>query len=121
MQKLSGGMRMFRKSWMLMLFGLALGLASTVCAHNSNSGDIRGTVTDSTGAVMPGVNVTVTNNDTGVINKYVTNGSGLYDTNSILPGNYTLTFNKQGFDTVKRGPVALQVGTITVDGQLKVG
>ncbi len=42
-------------------------------AQNSNSGDIRGTVTDSSGAVVPGANVTVTNNDTGVVNKYVTN------------------------------------------------
>ncbi len=114
-------MSMIRRSWMLTLCGLALGLASSVLAQNSNSGDIRGTVTDPSGAVMPGVSVTVTNNDTGVITKYRTNNDGLYDTNSILPGNYTLTFNKLGFDTVKRGPVALQVGTITVDGQLKVG
>ena len=86
---------MIRRSWTLMLCGLALGLAGSVRAQNSNSGDIRGTVTDTSGAVLPGVNVTVTNNDTGVITKYVTNNDGLYDTNSILPGNYTLTFNKQ--------------------------
>ena len=90
-------------------------------AQNSNSGDIRGTVTDATGAVMPGVSVTVTNKDTGVVTKYVANGDGLYDTNSILPGNYTVRFSKSGFETVERGPVALQVGIITVDGQLKVG
>ena len=104
-----------------MLCGLALGLASSVRAQNSNSGDIRGTVTDSSGAVAPGVEVTVTDTDTGVVTKYVTNGDGLYDTNSILPGNYTVTFSKSGFETVKRGPIALQVGIITVDGQLKVG
>src|SRR5580698_4189752 len=112
---------MIRKSSILILCGLALGLASSVRAQNSNSGDIRGTVTDSSGAVVPGVNVTVANNDTGVISKYVTNGDGLYDTNSILPGSYTVTFSKGGFETTKRGPIALQVGIITVDGQLKVG
>ena len=112
---------MMRRIWMLILCGLAFGLAGSVRAQNSNSGDIRGTVTDSSGAVLPGVSVTVTNNDTGVVTKYVTNSDGLYDTNSILPGSYTLTFNKQGFDTVKRGRVALQVETITVDARLKVG
>jgi hypothetical protein len=112
---------MMRRSWMLMLCGLALGLAGSVHAQNSNSGDIRGTVTDSSGAVVPGVSVTVTNNDTGVINKYVTNGSGLYDTNSIITGNYTLEFSKQGFETFKRGPVSLQVGFFTVDATLNVG
>ena len=45
---------MTKRSWMVMLCGLALGLASSVRAQNSNSGDIRGTVTDSSGAVVPG-------------------------------------------------------------------
>jgi hypothetical protein len=112
---------MTKQSWIVMLCGLALGLSSLVRAQNSNSGDIRGTVTDSSGAVVPGVEVTVTNNDTGVLNKYVTNGSGLYDTNSIIPGNYTLEFSKQGFEKFKRGPIPLQVGFFTVDVVLSVG
>lgn len=112
---------MTKRSWLVMSSGLVLGLASSMCAQNSNSGDIRGTVTDSSGAVVPGVNITVTNNDTGVQNKYVTNSSGLYDANSILPGNYTLEFSKGGFVTLKQGPILLQVGIITVDAVLKVG
>jgi hypothetical protein len=113
---------MTKINWMPILCGLAIGLASSAYAQNSNSGDIRGTVTDPTGAVMPDVDVTVTNNDTGVVTKYVTNRDGLYDTNSILPGNYTVAFGKSGFETTKRGPVALQVGPpTTIDGQLKVG
>ncbi|MGC1463237.1 MAG: carboxypeptidase-like regulatory domain-containing protein, partial [Terracidiphilus sp.] len=112
---------MTKRSWMVVLCGLALGLASSASAQNSNSGDIRGTLTDSTGRVIPGGNVTVTNNDTGVITKYVTNNDGLYDTNSILPGNYTVQFSKGGFDSYKVGPLALQVQVITVDGVLKVG
>ena len=96
-------------------------VAGTGRAQNSNSGDIRGTVTDSTGALVPGVDVTVTNTDTGVVNHYVTNSDGLYDTNSILPGNYTLEFSKQGFEKLKRESVPLQVGIVTVDATLKVG
>ncbi len=112
---------MIRRRWILVLCGLALGLAGFARAQNSNSGDIRGTVTDSSGALVPGANVAVTNNDTGVVSKYVTNGDGLYDTNSILPGNYTLEFSKQGFETYKRGPVPIQVGIFTVDAVLQVG
>lgn len=89
--------------------------------QNSNSGDIRGTVTDSSGSVIPGANVTVLNNDTGVITKYTTNNDGLYDTNSILPGSYTVTFSKTGFTSFKRGPIPLQVGIVAVDAVLKVG
>ena len=110
--------RVFRR---LLVLALGLCAGNVGFAQNSNSGDIRGTVTDSSGAVVPGVSVTVTNNDTGVINKYVTNGSGLYDTNSIITGNYTLEFSRQGFETFKRGPVPLQVGFFTVDAVLKVG
>ena len=112
---------MTKRSWMVILCGLALGLATSVRAQNSNSGDIRGTVTDPSGGVIPGVTVTVTNSDTGVINKFVTNNDGLYDTNSILPGSYTLQFSKGGFGTLKQGPIKLEVGIITVDGTLKVG
>ena len=94
---------------------LVLSVAHVGLAQNTNSGDIRGTVTDISGAVMQGVNVTVTNNDTGVVKKFVTNSDGLYDTNSILPGDYSIEFSKQGFATFKRSPIPLQVGIVTVD------
>src|SRR5439155_20271874 len=67
------------------------------------------------------LSVTVTSNDTAVIKKFVTNSNGLYDTNSILPGNYTIEFGKPGFATLTRGPIPIQVGIVTVDATLKVG
>jgi len=97
-----------------------LGLSSAH-AQATNSGDIRGTVTDSTGALLPGVTVIVTNNDTGVTNTYTTNGSGLYDTSSIVVGNYRLTFAKDGFASFERSSVSLQVGVSTVNAALKIG
>jgi hypothetical protein len=100
---------------------LLIGVVHVGLAQNTNSGDIRGTVVDTSGAVIGGVNVTVTNNDTGVVKSLVTNADGLYDTNSILPGNYTVEFGKVGFATLKRGPIPLEVGTVTVDATLKVG
>jgi Carboxypeptidase regulatory-like domain len=100
---------------------LLLSVAQVGLAQNTNSSDIRGTVTDASGAILPGVSVTVKNSDTGVVGTFVSNSDGLYDTNSILPGNYTVTFSKDGFQKLVRGPFALQVGLVTVNGELKVG
>lgn len=90
-------------------------------AQSTNAGDIRGTVTDPSGAVVPGVSVTVTNVDTGVSKVFTSNGAGLYDTDSIVTGNYTVTFAKDGFQKLVRGPITLQVGFTTVNGELKLG
>ena len=98
-----------------------LSMAGSAFPQSTNSGDIRGTVTDSSGALVPGVAVTVVNLDTGAAKDLVTNDDGLYDTASILPGNYRVSFTKEGFGKLVRGPITLQVGTITVNGVLKVG
>jgi len=99
-----------------------LGIAASLSfAQNTNSGDIRGTVTDSSGAAIAGATVTLTNIDTGESKDFITNGNGIYDTVSMRPGNYNLTFTKVGFKRVTRGPVVLQVSVITVDASLEVG
>jgi len=105
-------------------YGVVIGIslwASSVLAQNTNSGDIRGTVTDATGALIPGVTVTVEDVDKQVITTYVTDNAGLYDTSSIVPDHYKITFTKDGFSAFVRGPVTLQVETLTVNGTLKVG
>jgi len=89
---------------------LTLCLSGVALAQSSNSGDIRGIVTDPSGAVIPGVKVTVLNVDTGVANEYTTNDAGLYDTVSILPGNYSVTFVKTGFKELTVSGVVLEVG-----------
>ena len=53
-------------------------------AQSTNSGDIRGSVTDDSGALIPDVKVTVLNIDTGVSKEFITNSDGLYDTSSIV-------------------------------------
>jgi hypothetical protein len=99
--------------WSL-VFCLLVCIIGTALSQSTNSGDIRGTVTDSSGAVVPGVAVAVLNLDTGTTKELVTNSDGLYDTASILPGNYQVTFAKEGFGKIVRGPITLQVGIITV-------
>src|SRR5216684_979215 len=103
------------------LLPFLLDLGSATClAQSTGSGDIRGSVTDPTGALITGVTVTVVNDNTGVSKSYTTNDAGLYDTNSIVTGSYTVTFSKGGFEKLVRGPVTLQVGFTTVNGELKV-
>jgi len=94
---------------------------SAVLAQSTNAGDIRGSATDSTGAVIGGVTVTVTNVETGVTKSLVTNQAGLFDTDSIITGQYTVSFTKDGFEKLVRGPVTINVGFTTVNGEMKVG
>jgi hypothetical protein len=103
----------------LLLAGLLGSIA--VYAQSTNSGDIRGTVTDQTGAVIPGVSVAVTDIDKNVTHTFETDGAGLYDTSSIVPDHYTLTFKKEGFQTLVRGPITLGVGIQGISVQMSVG
>jgi len=105
----------------LILFTLPLIAAVAGFAQSTNSGDIRGVVTDTSGALIPNAKVIVLDVDRGVSKIFTSNQDGLYDTSSILPGNYTLTFSAQGFEHLVRGPITLKVGVVTVNAELKIG
>src|SRR5438067_3893502 len=112
---------MTKGAGLTLIFSLLICTASLTVAQNTNSGDIRGTVKDSTGAVVPGVTVIIANLDTAVTKQIVTNDDGLYDTAAILPGHYQVTFTRDGFDKLVRGPITVNVGIITVNADLRVG
>ena len=95
--------------------------APSARGQNANSGEIRGTVTDSSNALMADVNVTISNVQTGVQTTTTTNGSGIYDVPSVPVGEYEIAFSKAGFRTFVRKGVALELGTITIDATLQVG
>jgi len=90
-------------------------------AQNAGSGDIRGTVTDPSGAVIPGARVTLVETDTGVAKQLTTNDAGIYDAVSVRTGTYKLTFSKQGFGDFARDGVTVDVGVTTVNAQLTLG
>ncbi len=100
---------------------LALASGDIALAQNTNSGDIQGTVTDTTGAVIPGVTVTVFDVDKGETRTVTSNDAGVYDTGPIVPDHYKLTFTRQGFTTFERGPITVAVGVANVDASLPVG
>src|SRR6266700_1271352 len=109
--------RLFRFAF---AFCLVVWMQKVALSQNTNSGDIRGTVTDASGAVIAGATVTLMNIDTGESKEFVTNQSGIYDTVSTRPGNYKLSFTKEGFKKSTYGPILLEVSVITVDASLQV-
>lgn len=70
---------------------------------------LTGTVTDATGAVLPGVTVTAVHTDTGNTFTGVTDTSGTYNL-ALRTGGYTLTVELSGFSTIQRDNLQLQVG-----------
>ena len=89
---------------------------SVAFGQNANTGEIRGTVQDSTGAFVGGVKVTIANVETGVNIISATNSDGLYDVPSVPTGLYTITFSKTGFKNFVRKGGSLEIQTIAVDG-----
>src|SRR5206468_5484975 len=77
-------------------FVLFLVLATHTFAQSSNA-TVSGTVVDSTGAVLPGVTITATNNATGVVTTVLSNESGAYNFASLLPGVYKISAELPGF------------------------
>src|SRR6266581_9165820 len=77
---------------------LSLILSLEAFGQSSNA-TVSGTVTDSTGAVLPGVTVTSTNNGTGVVTTVVSNEAGVYNFASLLPGIYKVSAELPGFQT----------------------
>ena len=87
-----------------------------------NYGEINGTVTDPTGAVVVGATVTVTNIGTNIARDVQTNTSGIYTMPFLVPGIYSVQAQQTGFKLARRASVQLQVGASTrVDLTMAVG
>ncbi len=106
---------------LLLVGGVLIGGNRVGFAQSTNSGDVRGIATDSTGAAIPGVTVTAVDTDKNVTTVYTTDATGLYDTGPIVADHYLFTFKKDGFKTYVRGPVTVEVGLMTINAQLAVG
>jgi hypothetical protein len=83
---------------------------------------IRGTVRDSTQAVLPGVTVTATNEDTGLVRTALTNASGVYSASELPIGRYKLDAELSGFRKASRTGIVLRVADeYAVDFELSAG
>jgi hypothetical protein len=97
-------------------------LLSWSLSGQSNRGAITGTVSDSGGAVVPGVQVVLTNSETGAKSDTVTTGTGNYSVLQLPVGTYKLTVERAGFSKYEQTNIQVQVAVTTrVDVELKVG
>jgi hypothetical protein len=86
-----------------------------------DTGTITGTVTDSSGAIVPNATITVTNVGTGLQKSIVTNQSGIFVASSLPYGTYVVATHATGFAESKSQPVVLSVGaTVQVNLTLAV-
>jgi len=74
------------------------------------TGTVVGTIKDSTGAVVPGAKVTLTNTQTGVTNEKTSDANGSYEFFTVRPGAYVITAEKQGFSIALVDNVTVTVG-----------
>lgn len=103
------------------LLGLILFTQQIASAQTAN-GEIRGSVTDPSGASVGGVTVTVTNDANGAAQTISTGDDGLYSAPNLPPGSYTVKAEKAGFGTRVTQNVQVSVSrTSAVDIQLAVG
>ncbi|HWG87895.1 MAG TPA: carboxypeptidase-like regulatory domain-containing protein, partial [Candidatus Acidoferrales bacterium] len=85
------------------------------------SGDISGTVTDPSGAIVAGANVTITDIGKGTKHSVVTSPSGEYRVFGLMPSNYSVNVSKPGFQPEIAKAVTVTIGqTSVVNFQLKV-
>ncbi len=87
-----------------------------------DTAEIKGTVTDASGAVIPGGKITVSNPEKGFTRELQSNAAGDYDLPKVPTGKYVITAEAQGFQKLVRSGINLSVGQILrVDLQLTLG
>src|ERR1035437_1925082 len=108
---------MFRASIVLLLFA-----ASSALLFGQTSGDITGSVVDTSGGAIVGATVTVTNTQTNFKRVTTTNSAGAYSFPSLQPGRYEARVEFAGFGSETRTNIELQVQQVArIDFTLKAG
>lgn len=106
----------------LLTAAVSLLLTASVLPAQVITSSIVGTVTDSSGAAVPGVTITVTNEGTGISVKAVTGSAGTYSATNLITGKYSVTAAKRGFRTFQVTGISLEAATsVREDVMLQVG
>lgn len=101
---------------------LVVALWAATGAWGQATTDLRGTVTDPSGAAVANANVVLKNVDTNLERNTITTADGNYGFHAILPGSYQLTIEAQGFKKYVRSGVTLYVNLpATIDVKLEIG
>ena len=105
-----------------LLTGIPVLVLSTAMVFAQGTGQISGRVTDATGAVLPGVDVALTQTGTGVVRSAVSNETGSFNFAALNPAQYQLEVSLPGFQTFIQTDIGLQVNdALVIDAVLQVG
>ena len=112
----------FKMSLCLIALMLLFAGASQQAFAQATGGSLRGTVTDSTGAVVPDAVITATNEATGATFNTVTSSAGLYLFPNVLAGSYSVSVEHAGFKKFVRKNVPVSANQVTdADTTLEIG
>ncbi len=110
-------MKKFTRQW-IVLFAVL----SAAGAYAQQTGEITGTVADSSGAVVAGATITATNTATQQVRNVVTNATGIYSLPFLPPGIYSLRAEKSGFKEMTHDGINVEVGGVArIDFSMQVG
>src|SRR5277367_50768 len=118
------GSRRYLNNASKILAGLmcALLVCVFVARSQQNTADILGTVTDTSGAIIPGASVTLTNTGTNISQTTQTNGSGDYTFTLVQVGDYSIKVQASGFKTYVAPSVSVSSGDrARIDAKMEVG
>jgi hypothetical protein len=123
--KILGGRVYLRRAslpGLALVFLMCFWVAFPTSVNAQSTAAINGTVRDSSGSIIPAADVVLTNTQTNVERRTVTNDVGIYVFLNIIPGEYRLQASKASFKTSKQSAFTLAVNqTATYDFTLDVG
>jgi hypothetical protein len=110
--------RRFSPVALLLLLGFPAGIQAQA---RLTGADLEGSVTDESGAAVPGAALAVTNSDTNLTRAATTDARGRYSVAALPPGTYRVSASLRGFATQTRAGVVLQLGqSVSIDFKLKI-
>jgi outer membrane receptor protein involved in Fe transport len=108
--------------WRSVALAAALALLPLAAAAQALYGSMTGTIVDTSGAGVPGVTVSIQNEDTGLEFTATTDGTGVYTIRNIAGGTYTLKATLAGFkEFVQTGIPVTAGGIVRINGRLEIG
>ena len=119
-------MRQLKLNWVIVTVAAAFwactGIAIQAFGQATNTGTVVGSVSDPSGALVPGATVVLTDLSAGVKLQDVTNASGKFAFTTVPPGTYDITVTKAGFSTARSEGAVVNIGSqLTLNMKMKVG
>jgi len=114
-------MKRVRTTLKAISLSFVLFLVATLALGQTETGQITGTITDATGAVVVGAKVVATSASTGITRETTTNSAGIYTIPSLKPDTYDVTITLSGFQRITQRVVVTVGGKSEVSAQLTVG